>query len=49
MKPLRKDELVQGINRFWDTVDVPKCKKYISHLKKVIPKVIEENGEPTGY
>ena len=49
VKPLLKDELVQGINRFWDTVDVPKCKKYIGHLKKVMPKVVEENGEPTGY
>ena len=49
VKPQRKDELIQGIKRFWETVDVAKCKKYIGHLQKVIPKVIEQNGEPTGY
>lgn len=49
VKPQRKDELIQGIKRFWETVDVTKCKKYIGHLKKVIPEVSEQNGEPTGY
>lgn len=49
VKPTKKEELVAGILEFWDTVDVTKCRKYISHLRKVIPKVIEENGGPTGY
>lgn len=49
VKPQTKDELVAGIIRFWDTVTVDKCKKYINHLKKVIPKVIELNGAATGY
>ena len=49
VKPKTKDELIQGILTFWDTVDTPKCLKYINHLKKVIPKVIEENGAATGY
>ena len=40
---------MQGIERFWATVDVAKCLKYIGHLRKVMPKVIETNGEPTGY
>lgn len=48
-KPKTKEELVSGILRFWDTVDVTKCKKYIGHLRKVIPKIIEQNGGPTGY
>ena len=26
-----------------------KCKKYVGHLRKVFPKVIEMNGGPTGY
>lgn len=47
--PQTKDELVAGITRFWDTVTVDKCKKYINHLKKVIPKVIELSGAATGY
>ena len=49
IKPTTKDELIGGIQEFWKTVDVPKCIKYIRHLKKVIPKAIEANGEPTGY
>lgn len=49
VKPQSKLELVRGIMRFWETVDIPKCCRYISHLKKVLPKVIEVNGEPTGY
>lgn len=49
VKPKHKDELVAGILEFWKTVDVQKCKKYIGHLKKVVPKVIELRGGPTGY
>ena len=49
VKPRRKEELVEGIERFWITVDVVKCKKYICHLKKVLPKVIELQGAATGY
>ena len=44
-----KQELIDGILSFWLTVDVPKCNKYIDHLHKVIPKVIERNGCTTGY
>ena len=49
IKPTNKDELVGGILQFWETVDIAKYKKYINHLKKVVPKVIEMNGGPTGY
>ena len=48
-KPRNKDELVKGISDFWATVDTPMCKKYIGHLKKVLPKVIELKGAATGY
>jgi len=47
VKQMTKDELIN--ERFWRTVDVAKCTKYIRHLRKVIPKVIECHGEPTGY
>ena len=30
-------------------MSVAKCQKYIGHLNKVIPKVIEMNGEATGF
>ena len=49
VKPKVKQELIDGILSFWLTVDVPKCNKYIDHLHKVIPKVIERNGCATGY
>ena len=49
VKPTTKDELIDGIKTFWRTVDVDKCTRYIRHLRKVIPKVIEVHGEPTGY
>ena len=36
--------------RFWeDRVDTAKCQKYILHLRKVLPMVIENEGDPTGY
>ena len=49
VKPTTKQELVNGINAFWATVDENKCCRYINHIKKVIPKVIETNGDATGY
>lgn len=49
VKPFNKEELINGILRFWDTVTIAKCRKYINHLVKVIPKVIEVQGEASGY
>lgn len=49
VKPKRKEELIDGIRAFWKTVNVEKCTRYIRHLRKVLPAVIEMNGEPTGY
>ena len=49
VKPSGKQRLIDGIAEFWETVDVPKCRKYIRHLKKVVPKVIDFEGGPTGY
>lgn len=49
VKPTTKQELVNGINSFWATVDEHKCCRYINHLRKVLPRVIEVNGEATGY
>ena len=48
-KPTNKEELIRGILNFWDRVDAHKCCRYIDHLKKVLPKVIECNGDATGY
>ena len=44
-----KDELVQGIQQLWATVDVQKCKRYIGHLRRVLPRIVELNGDATGF
>ena len=49
VKPTAKQQLVDGISTFWDTVDVRKCHRYIGHLNKVLPKIIEKSGDATGY
>ena len=49
VKPKTKAELIEGIRDFRGTVDQAKCSKYIRHLGKVIPKVIELEGAATGY
>ena len=49
VKPMSKDELINGIHEFWSTVTVEKCRRYIRHLRKVVPKVIALEGGPTGY
>ena len=49
IKPANKDELVQGIQQFWATVDVQKCRRYIGHLRRVLPRIVELNGDATGF
>jgi len=49
VKPKTKDELVDGIVKFWGSVSGEKCRKYIRHLHKVIPRVIELHGAATRY
>ena len=49
VKPRTKQELIDGILKFWETVSIEKCNRYINHLNKVIPKVIELEGAATGY
>ena len=49
IKPRTKADLINGILEFWKTVNITKCNKYINHLRKVIPRVIEVDGAATGY
>ena len=49
VKPKTKQELIDGIKGFWGTVSVNKCQKYIGHLRRVIPAVIQCEGSATGY
>ena len=48
-KPKTKEELIKGIEAFWGSITVEKCNRYINHLRKVIPRVIELEGQATGY
>lgn len=49
VKPRNLAELKAGIKEFWSTVSPQKCSRYIQHLHKVIPRVIELEGDATGY
>ena len=49
IEPQTKDQLRDDIQEFWTTVDIRKCQKYIGHLHKVIPSVMELKGDATGY
>ena len=40
-KPMNEQQLIGGIEEFWSTVDSAKCYRYIEHIRKVIPKVID--------
>jgi len=48
-KPQNLNQLQDGIKQFWATLIPEVCSRYISHLKKVIPKVVEKEGGPSGY
>ena len=43
------DSLIDGIKTFWRALTPDISKRYINHLHKVIPKVIEVKGEASGY
>lgn len=49
VKPRSKDALISGIEEFWSTVDINKCRRYIRHLRKVLPRAVELQGDATGY
>jgi len=48
-KPSNTDELMEGIKQFWKTLTPDVCKNYINHLHKVMPKVVEVDGNPSGH
>jgi transposase len=49
VKPRTKDALLTGIMEFWVTITPEKCRRYIDHLKRVLPVVVERNGKPSGF
>lgn len=49
VKPRNQQQLIKAIQEFWDSVTPAMCNKYIDHLYKVVPKVIEVKGRASGY
>jgi len=47
--PRTLSSLKNGIRQFWRTLTPEKCQSYIMHLHKVIPVVLEKEGEASGY
>ena len=48
-KPKNLEEFNEGVLRFWQSLTLEVCRKYIGHLHIVIPMVNEVNGNPSGY
>ena len=49
VKPRTAQELEDGINGFWRGLTPERCTRYIGHLRKVIPVVIEREGRASGH
>ena len=48
-KPKNLEDLKKGIRTFWRRMTPTVCSNYIFHIQKVMLKVIEVEGEPSGY
>ncbi len=48
-KPRNLASLIKGIQKFCKTLTADVCCRYINHINRVIPKVIEENSGPSGF
>ena len=42
VKPTDMALLLDGINHFWKSLTPAVCRKYVNHLQKVVPKVMED-------
>ena len=49
IKPRTKEELVNGINKFWNDLNSARCSRYIDHLEKVFPAVVARDGAASGF
>lgn len=48
-KAYTKEELIQAVKAYCESLSPKYYGWFISHLQKVIPKVIQVNGEASGY
>ena len=49
VKPMVKQDLEDGLHQFWSALTPERCSRYINHIHKVMPKVLECEGGPTGF
>ena len=49
VKPRTAEQLEDGIQGFWAGLTPERCCRYIDHLKRVVPKVIECEGRASGF
>ena len=49
VQPKNKEQLVEGIKQFWSTLTPEACQKYINHMFKVVPMVVQRQGMASGY
>ena len=49
IKPKNKEELINGINAFWKSFNRERCSKYIDHIQKVLPIILNNGGHPSGH
>ena len=49
IKPKTKQQLVDGIIAYWDTLTTSKCRTFIDHIHKVMPVVVLNSGNATDY
>ena len=48
-KPKNLEQLKEGIRTYWKKLTPEVCTRYIDHLQKVMPVVIQEQGAPSGH
>ena len=49
LKPKNLGELKEGIRKYWSTLTPEVCTRYIDHLQKVMPVVVQVEGAPSGH
>ena len=48
-KPRNLPQLKEGIKAYWSKLTPELCARYIDHLQKVMPIVVQEEGRPSGH
>ena len=48
-KPRTKDQRIEVIRQFWSSLTTAQCGRYIDNIHKVLPGVVLNYGEVSGY